>query len=290
LRRSDIQALPGRTAELVRGQILSREVLKGFAAGLCDEGHQGPTSELVCWQVMSQEAGEVTRENVWKCVPRPAFASFSEEGGGLARIHIKGADEGLEHLEAKDRRQIGGRSLVATEREVLMGAFNVMKMRLVVEREQVGEGRSCSRRGRWAHVWLNDQACAKASVTDMTFPPHATHLLQQIDVSWSRSFKSLFSELLCYAREEPLRLAFRVRSSMSICCTAETGGCSHQLLIPGAFRRQAERILLRHDAVLTLVPIETRFLAALLRSLRDLPAGRAAPPFAPVRLTASQMA
>jgi hypothetical protein len=89
-------------------------------------------------------------------VPRPAFASFSEEGGGLARIHIKDADRGLEHLEAKNRWQNGGRSLVATEREVLIGAFRMTKVKVVAEREQVGEGKVVFEAGPLAHVWLND--------------------------------------------------------------------------------------------------------------------------------------
>jgi hypothetical protein len=51
------------------------------------------------------------------------------------------------------------------------------------------------------------EACAKANIIVLTFPPHMTHLLQPIEVFRARSFKSLFSELFRDWSEERLRLA-----------------------------------------------------------------------------------
>jgi ankyrin repeat protein len=129
----DIQARSGKTAELVRGQILSLEAL------------------------------EVYRHNIGNFVSMPAFASFSEEEE-VSRGFISQAPTGelvrvLFHLQAKDRRQIGGRSLFATEREVLMeafSAFRVTKVDVVAEPEVVEDGRVVFEAGPVAHIWLND--------------------------------------------------------------------------------------------------------------------------------------
>jgi hypothetical protein len=53
------------------------------------------------------------------------------------------------------------------------------------------------------------QRCRDANIIITTFPPHMTHLMQPIDVSWARSFKSIFSDNFTTNDDQRLPQSFR---------------------------------------------------------------------------------